>query len=282
VDRYVSTGDASAPGDAEGYLWKEVLTSDAFQKRLEKGIRNANEIDHDDSPYFIPALKQSEIESACGSSGGETKKFTIQGYKNAYVGFGMRLRSLQEKYEEEKQYKEKGQVSFENQYLQKLITTFQSFMKYDGILDNRYNRKAGSRLQRFSSHDYRSGCIWDANRALYIYQNEMQDLIKEIATAYGQGDNPELVEKPFKRLPSIKGKKELEKEQTEIEHAIENFGTDFENMVMQDGGKKMVEILDKHKFKAEDLEDLSEEEKIKNKMNMELFDAARTKTAEEE
>ena len=282
VDRFTSTGDASAPGDAESYLWKEVLTSDAFQKRLEKGIRNANEIDHDDSPYFIPALKQSEIESACGSSGGETKKFTIQGYKNAYVGFGMRLRSLHDKYEEEMEYKKNGQVAFENQYLQKLITTFQSFMKYDGILDNRYNRRSGSRLQRFSSHDYRTGCIWDANRALYIYQKEMQDLIKEIAKAYGEDENSELVEKPFKRLPSIKGKKALEKEQTEIEHAIENFGTEFENMLMRDGGKKMVDILDKHKFKAEELEDLKDEDKIKNKMNMEVFEAARTRSAEEE
>ena len=191
-------------------MWKEVLTSDAFQKRLEKGIRNANAIDHDDSPYFIPALKESEIESACASSGGETKKFTVQGYKNAYLGFGLRLGSLKEKYDEEEYFEKNGQAAFKNQYLQKIIGTFQTFMKYDGILDNRYRRKEESRLQRFSSHDYQSGCVWDGERALRIYQKEMQGLITQIAQAYAEkgmiskDELPELIETPFVRLPSVR------------------------------------------------------------------------------
>jgi hypothetical protein len=281
VDKFLQTGVAEPPPEADKFMWKEVLTSDAFQKRLEKGIRNAQNIDHDDSPYFIPALKDTEIESVCGASGGETKKFTIQGYKNAYIGFGFRIRNLKDKYDEELSYNKRGQVSFENQYLQKLVTTFQSYMKYDAILDNRYRREAASRYQRFSSHDYRSGCIWDASRALITYKNEMKDLIVQIANAYGEGENPDLVQKPFERLPSIKGDKKLAEKQTAIEHSIENFGTAFEKMVMKDEGKKLLRIIADHKFKAEELGDLKPEDLIKNKMNMQVLEGLRTRDAEE-
>lgn len=282
VERFVKTGKADPPSDADKFMWKEVLTSDAFQKRLEKGIRNAQNIDHDDSPYFIPALKDTEIESACAASGGETKKFTVQGYKNAYIGFGLRMRSLKDKYDEESGFKAKGQVSFENQYLQKLVTTFQAYMKYDSILDNRYRRGSESRLQRFSSHDYRSGCIWDGNRALQTYKEEMKDLIIQVARAYGEGENSDLIETPFERLPSIKGDDKLIKKQTKIEHSIENWGSAFEKMVMKDGGKKLLQIVEKHKFVAEDLGDLTEAEKIRNKMNMEVLEGVRTPEAEAE
>lgn len=286
VDKFVSTGSVSAPPEANDFMWKEVLTSDAFQKRLEKGIRNANAIDHDDSPYFIPALKESEIESACASSGGETKKFTVQGYKNAYLGFGLRLGSLKEKYDEEVSFEKKGQAAFKNQFLQKIIGTFQTFMKYDSILDNRYRRKEESRLQRFSSHDYQSGCVWDGERALRIYQKEMQGIITQIAQAYAEkgliskDELPELIETPFVRLPSVRDNPKLKKEQEKIEGAIENFGGRFEKMIMKDKGQLMLEIVSKTDFQANHVA-ADPAKQVENKMKMEIFEGMRTRDAEE-
>ncbi|MFC1810715.1 hypothetical protein ACFLZH_04400, partial [Patescibacteria group bacterium] len=280
IEKFQQTGEIAPPPEAIEFLWKEVLTSDAFQKRLEKGIRNANAIDHDDSPFFIPALKESEVESACASSGGETKKFTVQGYKNAYIGFGLRLQSLNSKYDEEENFEQQGQAGFKNQYLQKMVSTFQTYMKYDGILDNRYRRKEESRLQRFSSHDYRSGCVWDSERALQIYQKEMHDLIIKIATAYGEGDNKEFTETPFIRLASIRNNPTLDKEQKQIESAIENFGPAFEKMVMKDQGVKMLQIIEKKDFLANHVAD-DPEQQVKNKMKMEVLEGMRGRDVEE-
>lgn len=256
------------------FLWNEVLNSDSFQIRLEKGIRNAQNIDHDDSPYFIPALKESEIQSACATTGGDTKKFTVQGYKNGYIGFGLRLKSLEAKIESEKEYEKKGEVGFSRQYLKKMVDTLRSYMRYDAILDNRYLRK-NDRLQKFNNSDYNTGCVWDGERALRIYQTEMNGVLQEIIRAYGRENDENLYKFPFIRQKSIKGNKEMEKNQEKIENAIENWGPEFEEMVMSDDGEKMIKILQNKKFKAQELSELKQEDKIKNKMKMELFESSR-------
>ncbi len=275
-DRLVSewVGDGHAKGffapedDVEAFLTNTILTTDAVQNRLEKGIRNAQNMDHDDSPYIIPNLKESEIESICASTGGDTKKFTIQGYKNGYVGFGMRMQALVDQHDKEKYYEQSGEVGFSSAYLQKLITAFKSYIHFDGILDNRYRKKRGAALQRLSSSDYQTGCVWDANRPLRRYQEEMKGLIQEIANAYGHGKDPEITESPFKKGAP--------------ESAIEFFGARFEKMIHEDQvpdnkkdrftGEKMIDIIKNHKFLIETSIGATKEDLFRNKARMYEYD----------
>lgn len=273
------------PAGSWDFLWKEVLTSDAFQSRLEKGIRSAQDMDHDDSPFFIPALKESEVESACAASGGETKKFTVQGYKNGYIGFGLRLKYLNEKVEEEKGFEAKGEVGFSNQYLAKMISSFRSYMRYDSILDYRYRRTEASKLQRFSSNDFKTGCVWDGAHAIQDYRDEMKGVIMEVIAAYGQQDNADLTKTPFTRLESVRGDKDMKKEQDKIENAVENWGPTFERMIISDdGGKKFLEVISKRSktFMFDKISDQSPQERIRNKMDMAVFEADRKETTDDE
>lgn len=263
TNKWVSEGRSNGvfkPGDdAEKFLTSQMLTSDAVQIRLEKGIRNAQNMDHDDSPYFIPALKDSEIENVCSATAGTTKKFTIQGYKNAYIGFGMRMKSLTEKYDEEKQWEDQGKQGFSAAYVQKLIVAFKAYMNYDAIMDNRYKKKKGSALQRLGSSDYQTGCVWDGKRPLRKYQDEMKGVIKEIAEAYGHGNDPNLIDLPFRKDAP--------------ESAIANFGPLFEKIIQEDDkGAKMVEIVKKHAFLYATKVGTTREEEFQLKAKMYEYD----------
>lgn len=263
TQKWVNDGENKGyfiPGDdAEAFLRNQVLTTDAVQNRLEKGIRNAQNMDHDDTPYYIPALKESEIESVCASSGGSTKKFTIQGYKNGYIGFGMRMDALVDKYEQEKGYEITGGVGFSESYMQKLITAFKSYVRYDGILDNRYRISKRAGLQRLSSSDYQTGCVWAPNTPLKKYQDEMKNLIIEIANAYGRGDDPNIVKLPFER--GVK------------DEVIEKFGPRFEKMIREtDGGAKLIEIVKNHTFLSANKERPDPETMFRNKARMYEYD----------
>ncbi|MBA4336956.1 hypothetical protein C0416_04270 [bacterium] len=250
------------PGpDAEEFFRHQMLTSDAVQIRLEKGIRAADKMDHDDSPYFIPALKDSEIANVCSAAAGTTKKFTIQGYKNAYIGFGMRMKALASKYEEEKVWEGKGEQGFSAGYVQKLIVAFKAYMHYDGIMDNRFRKKSGSSLQRLGSSDYQTGCVWDGSRPLRKYQDEMKQVIKEVAVAYGHGDDPNIVDLPFRKGAP--------------ESAIANFGPLLESIVQSDDkGAKLVEVINKHNFLFETKVEENKEIAIRTKARMYEYDAS--------
>lgn len=264
TDKWKAQGKSDGifkPGDdAEAFLRNEVLTTDAVQIRLEKGIRNAQNMDHDDTPYVVANLKESEIESICASTGGETKKFTIQGYKNGYIGFGMRMNALVAKYDKERQFENAGNVGYSSSYVQKLITAFKSYVNYDGILSNRFRKKRGSSLQRLGASDYQTGCVWDVNRPLSKYQEEMKALVGEIATVYGYGDDANIVELPFaKGAP---------------EDAIKYFGPRFEKMIMDDDkGAKLAEIVRKHAFLCDERVSEDPTTMFRNKARMYEYDA---------
>ncbi|MFC1655890.1 hypothetical protein ACFL3C_03410 [Patescibacteria group bacterium] len=290
-------GSASAdkyrpPISAGKFLWDEVLTSDALQIRLEKGIRNAEKMDHDDTPLFIPALKESAIDDICSNSAGSSKKFTIQGYKNAYLGFGIRLNSLTSKFDQEKQLGETG-FDLSGQYQEKIINAFNAFIRYDAILDDRYERSNKS-FQRFKGADFRSGCVWDS-RPLSHFQTEMQETVQEVIKAYGKEDDgrfkllfdknppPPFVEDPKER---DRLQREYEQKQKQINNSIREFGTHFTEMIESDpnGATKMLDIIRKREFKAQEVVDnpLSKEQQLRNKLLLEITssDSSSSPTAE--
>lgn len=261
------------------FLYDEVLTSEALQIRLEKGIRNAEKMDHDDTPLFIPALKESAIDDICSSSSGSSKKFTIQGYKNAYLGFGFRMNALVSKFDEELSIGDlKGGKGLSSQYRDKLISAFQSFTRYDAILDNRYEKGRGPAFQRFDQSDYATGCVWDT-MPLVKYQKELQDLTKRIIEKYRAENDPRFkgifeknpppppTEDPVERK---KLQQEYEGKEKEINNRLKEFGNNFRQLVMSDGGAQMIDIVRDHAFIIEGLADITPEQALQNKLLLEL------------
>jgi hypothetical protein len=256
------------------YLWREGLTSQAFQERLEKAIRNAENIDHDDTQMFIPALKEDEAENVTSNTGGNKRKFTIQGYKNAYVGFGTRLKYLMKKLNYERELKGKGYPGFEKPYIQRITDAIRTFVRYDSILDYRYQVNQGNRVQRFSDADFRTPCVVDSLNPVSMHQKEMQNLVKQILEKYNVADNDEfkyIFERPSK-IPKNMRKK--------VENDIKLFGRRFYDLVTSDDAKGLLEVINQSMEKNEitGLEGgpSSPAEKAQAKIKMELMQEERS------
>lgn len=229
----------SPNADVREYLWKDPLTSEAFHERLGKAMQNAEGIDHDDTPLFIPALKDNEIENATSNSAGNKKKFSTPGYKNAYVGFGTRINYLMKKLMDERELKKQGFPAFESGFIEKMINTLTSFVRYDSILSSRYLKRQGNSLARLSDADYRSPCAFDPLNPIAKHQKQMQDLIGEILKEYNVAGRDEFknIFTPPKNVPKNMQKK--------VEEDIKYFGERFYDLVSKDNGEKMLSLIDK-------------------------------------
>lgn len=256
------------------YLWTEALTSEAYQLRLEKAIRNAENIDHDDTQMFIPSLTEDEIESVTSNTGGNKRKFTIQGYKNAYVGFGTRLKYLMKKLNYERALKKEGYPAFEKPYIRRITDAVRSFVRYDAVLDNRYLTDQGNRLQRFSDADYRTPCVVDSLNAVSMHQNEMQGLVQKILHKYKVDQNDEF-KYIFMRPSEIPKNK-----RKQVENDIKMFGRRFYELISSDDGNNMLDAINTA-LASDEIHGLeggpsSPAEKAQAKIKMELMEEERT------
>ena len=256
----------------EKFLYKEILTDDHAQIRLEKAIgKNAEGIDHDDYPYYGPALKENAIENLCNLRSG-AQKISTQAYKNIYIGFSPRITALLEKIETEKKQEEAGQPAFTQNYYQKLVTTLTSFMRYDSILSKRFKRDEN--YFKLGRHDYNTTFNLDSTNKLQAYKDNLEGLMRNIITAYNPADRENNFDIAFKELPSTKNDPALKAEQKRIESAVENFGEKFEKMVAQDNGAKMIEILKKYEFTQPPPGSQSPQARLKARMKAQLSDIA--------
>jgi len=254
------------------FFFQEVLTSRPFQNRLEKVIGEGSAIDHEDAPFFIPALKDSAIEDVTGNIGGSRKKFSIAGYKNTYLGFGLRIHSLVDKIKKEQNYASRdGRDKFLKDYKAKLADTFRSFVRYDGIMDSRYLAGKGSALQRLGDNDMADGCVYDPGTPLREYQEEMHNLLYGIINAYERSGKINVDDaNNMKRALSEKPKSTDNKAIAALDGVFKNFGANFDKMIKQDNGALMFEAVQGHgQFKAEKILDISSDDMKANAKNME-------------
>ncbi|MBN1494845.1 hypothetical protein JW911_03880 [Candidatus Peregrinibacteria bacterium] len=237
------------PTSVSEYLNKEILTANETQIRLEKAIgKGAQNIDHDDYPFYGPALKENAIENLCAFQSGGTQKISTQAYKNIYVGFAPRMQALIKKIEEEKEYEKRGLRGTKDQsaeYFKKLTATLTSFMRFDSILGSRYKRDEN--YVRLGRQDYDTPFNWDQQNNLSLYKQDLQGVVKEIIDTYNPENKAKLL-MAFEDPPSTLLEPAQKRKQKEIEAAVEEFGKYFEQMVTADNGAKMMEIIEKHDF----------------------------------
>ena len=248
------------------FFLEDVLTSDQFQKRLEKAI-GEGKMDHEDLPYFIPALKESAIGDVLGNAGGNRKKFSITGYKNTYLGFGWRLHALVNKIDKESAYAKDGKDKFLKDYKGKLANTFRTFVRYDGIIDNRYLVAKGDNVQRLEKSDMDSGSAYSPT-PISAYQKEMHNLLNRVVDSYLSSNK--ISAGSAANLKLALKEQGVKKPAAAVENAIKNFSVNFDAMIKNDDGGILFDTVKAHgSFIAESSLDLSSAEKKANESRIE-------------
>lgn len=205
------------------FLWTSVLNHPRTIIRTNKALRNAENMDHDDAHFIIPLANEMLIEEVLKGPTGGKKYFTFEGYANAYGGYAELMKS---------------RAGLETAQPNLVFNLIRSFVRYDAILSGRLHRSEGSRYARMDkSYWKRKSVISSVHTG--IHRSQMQELIKNICSAYGYDAG-----NIFKDLPEGD---EYRAEQRQIEIDLKNFGQKLEELIAKDGdgGKKMMDEAQK-------------------------------------
>ncbi len=159
------------------FFWHYMMFNNNFRVRMSKGLRNAENMDHEDAPYFVAPASYTEIDMITGSPGGGEKKFfTPEGYASAYCGFSQYLISI---------VNSKELLRNEEKRQQSLKDAIKSFVWYDATLDNRFRKFEGAKKARLSEHHFNKSPTADNSCKLSLHRDQLRNLIREIGKEYG-------------------------------------------------------------------------------------------------
>ncbi len=224
------------------FLWEVMIMSDKVRTRISKGIRSAENMDHDDAHLFIPPTTPTEIDGMTTGPSGQKKYFTNEGYANAYPGFNQYIVSLSYKAEEEKDEEKR------KQFIMTLQNTVSAFIRYDAILDNRLHKKEGDHRARLDTHHYNRHPVVDSV-PIRIHQKQLRNLVLEIGKAYGRDDWAAWLY--GQKTGSVFDKTEALK-QVEYEKKIDELKDIIPKLIEEDGGKKLMEVVTRARDLAKD------------------------------
>jgi hypothetical protein len=212
------------------YMWHRMMFNEAYRTRLSKGLRSAEQIDHDDAHLFIPPASLEEIKMLVGSpGGGEKKYFTPEGYANAYGGFNQYFITLATT-------TDATQVD-EDHRMQSLKDALKSFIVYDAIIDNRYEKKRGTQYARLSEHHFNRTPVVDSVK-LSLHRDQLRNLILEVGRAYGKDFSS-----IYQKTGSTHDPEEARK-QSVLEAKIDGVAEEeIAKLFQEDGGKKIVDTI---------------------------------------
>lgn len=237
-----------APGKAvDKFLWDYVIPSEETQNRINKVLRNGEQLDHDDMFGYLPPATEEVITDVCKSTTGSKKFLTIEGYANAFPGFSQYMRSLAEK----------GKKT-------KLREAIKSYVRYQGIMTNKFEKEKTDTYQRMGYYTLNSSTIV-SDLPPQAYMNQMDDVMKRICQAYAS-DVPELseiIDLIYTETGDIWSDRDQKALQNKINDAYRRFSDIFTKAVSSDGAQKMMDIISGANF--EGMPYLSEDEKARRK-----------------
>lgn len=247
--------DKCKPGVAvDEFLWKYVIPSDDTQNRINKALRNGENLDHDDMFAYLPPATEQVITDACMATTGSKKFLTIEGYANVLPGFSQYMRSLAE-----------------NNNRDKLREAVKSYIRFEGIMTNRY-QKGNDKFQRLDYATLNSATIVTATPP-QAFIDGMNGAVKQIIAAY---DDPELtaVTETLRQQVDDVRTQQGKKQQDQTDYAFEKFGEVFNRVIKSDNGEKMTAIingasLEGMVFGLSDQEYFSRKGKYSDKMSLE-------------
>jgi hypothetical protein len=231
MDEYfVEDFDKCKPGAGfNKYLWEVMVPAEPVRTRISKGIRKAEEMDHDDAHLNIPLATPAEIDGLCTGPSGGKKYFTNEGYANGLAGYGQVLNSLSYSIDDDK-----DPDSAKNKMLG-VRDAINSFIRLDAILDNRLHRDKGDHYARLDDRQYQRHTVVD-KLPLKEQLKQMRNLILEVGKAYGE-DWGWL----YGTVNSF-DKAGVQK-QKEYETKVENLKEHINELFKKDNGQKILETV---------------------------------------
>lgn len=191
--------EESDKGDAgtqfSKFLWEYMIVDPYFRLRLSKGLRRADDMDHDDAHMFIPPAGLEEMQNLTGSYQGQQKFFTPEGYKNAYTGFNQYIVSLSQRREDLEKGKAQGQPIPDKAFqdnAESMLSALQGYFRYDSYLDGRDDIKDRRRARLDRDHynqvavnDLQGQVEFNEEFTVGHHQAQLNNLVKAVCEEYG-------------------------------------------------------------------------------------------------
>lgn len=222
-----SNPDMCKPSKAvNDFMWKYIIPSESNLNRINKDLRNGENLDHDDMYAYLPPATSEVLTDTCGASAGNKKYLTIEGYANAYPGFSEYMRTL---------------ALYNNR--DKLTEAVKSYVRFNSIMASRWQKEKGNTLQRLGEKTMNSPPIV-SDTPPKAYADQMNIVVFEIADAYS-GDFPELpgIVRTMYTDTGRLDVPENKKAQADVQNALEEFDKIFGKVVKSDNGAKMTAII---------------------------------------
>ena len=178
-----------ADKDFSRFLWEWMIVDPNFKKRLTKGLRRAENMDHDDAHMFIPPASMEEIEKFTGSQTGNQLFFTLEGYKNGYAGYNQYIVSLSNRYEDLLDMRDNQGLRVDDENLrtveEQMLGALQGYFSFDSYLDGRRDQTNDRRARLDRAH-YNDECVIDPNTGFTVgdHKAQLDNLIQDVCRAY--------------------------------------------------------------------------------------------------
>ena len=211
------------------FMWRYIIPSDETQNRINKALRNGENLDHDDMFAYLPPATEEVITDACTATTGRKKFLTIEGYANVIPGFSQYMRSLAE-----------------TDNRNKLREAIKSYVRFESIMTNRYD-KGDTIYQRLKYSVLNSPTIV-SDEPPQAFMDQMNPAIKKIIAAYNDPELNQLADLMYINTPNFKIDKGEQEVQKKVEWALEHFGEVFDKVVKSDNGEKMTRIIEGANF----------------------------------
>lgn len=215
--------DCRPSSAVKDHMWKYVLTDERTIIRNNKGLRKAQDMDHDDAHIIIPLADEELIEDITLGAGGKMRFFTKEGFANAYPGYNQYWKTLAEK----------GEVA-------KMKTAIKSFVRFDAIMENRH-KKGNNDYSRLGDSMWNRPSVVDSRETGW-HKKQLQNVIKQIANAYGDSTLIDLINTLHMKTGSISDPVQAE-EQNKVQRSVDEFNREFDRVVKKDGGAKMIQVV---------------------------------------
>ncbi|MDD3861335.1 MAG: hypothetical protein PHP74_00350 [Candidatus Gracilibacteria bacterium] len=213
--------------EVDHFLWKYIVPSYEVETRINKNLRNADGMDHDDMFAYLPPASSNILENACRTVGGGGKHLlTMEGYVNATPGFSQYFKSL---------------AHFGNG--KRIAKALQSYTRYEAIMMNKWRKDDNSFARMDSNTLIKKPVASDIPPIVFF--NELNGMMRNIAAAYGDQELIEAVEliQTDTRDWDIVGNPDHKAKQNRIQNALVKFDDLVKRVISRDDGSKAIQVI---------------------------------------
>lgn len=237
------------------FLWMYVLPADRTYTRIEKGIRSASKMDHDDAQVIMPLVTATQAEKTLRANVGTGEAWTDKAKANVYAGFAQYIKSLG-------MFEKDDMALFGEEIKQssRLKRSLKAFVTFDTICASIYKHDDRQAYYRLDKETLDAGSVVDPATATRTQQTEVRKIIQLICQAYKQ----ETLYKDIYETPLNPANK------TKVDQAIDTFGDKFDEMVAGDPDR-MIRVI-KSAIEKGDIKGMSDQ----------IFDKSQAERAFEE